>query len=57
MNKNNGNQVLDEKKDFTEDARKIFQAIRLLNERYGIGLVISYLLGSVMFNFSAKLNF
>ena len=45
----NGHKVSDEEKDFTEDAKKMFQAIQILNERYGMGLVISYLIGSVIF--------
>jgi hypothetical protein len=43
-------QLDDELKDFTEDAFKLLSVVKLLNQRYGLNLVISFLLGSVNIN-------
>lgn len=34
-------------KDYTQEAKKIVMCVKLVNEKFGINLVISYLLGSV----------
>jgi superfamily II DNA helicase RecQ len=41
------NQECNQLRDFSEDAEKLFEVIKLLNEKYGLTVAILFLIGSV----------
>ena len=40
---------MDELQDYTEEAYKILNVVKILGQRYGVALVVSFLLGSVIY--------